>query len=82
MVHIGDEVLAKLPLYSHREDGEVPLSRGKVFWVHPQGRFFRAKFRLPEGSPVTETFSIVNGKPFGAEILERRKRRGNYAHSH
>ena len=81
MVKVGDIVQERLQF----ESRSTRLYKGKVIYVHPKRRFYRAEFQLQRGK-VTEAFLIKrytwtdqdeaderHKRPHLAELNRRRK---------
>lgn len=50
LIKVGDRI--ELPVYPERK----PLP-GEVIYVHPQRRYFRARF-ISDGGPIIESFNL------------------------
>ena len=69
MVNVGDTVFRRLRL----GDSTTQVSyMGKVIYVHPKGRYYRAEFEMPNGK-IIEGFAIMP-EPRKKVVDERHKR--------
>lgn len=60
-VRVGDLVIRCPVSFSDTEAKHAGPMRGRVVYVHPQGRFHVVEFAL-RGGPVRESFAGVSGR--------------------
>ena len=56
-IRLGDEITAKVN-YGMEGGTLLPPEKGRVVYIHPEGRFFTAEFRFERGS-FRESFAIT-----------------------
>lgn len=76
-IHLGDEITAKVN-YGMEGGTLLPPEKGRVVYIHPEGRFFTAEFRFERGS-FRESFAItgrITSPMWGQEPLENGRQAG------
>lgn len=56
-IHLGDEITARIN-YGMEGGTLLPPEKGRVVYIHPEGRFFTAEFTFAKGS-FRESFAIT-----------------------
>lgn len=70
-IHLGDEITAKVN-YGMEGGTLLPPEKGRVVYIHPEGRFFTAEFRFERGS-FRESFILdrkISDRRWGEEPVE------------
>lgn len=56
-IRLGDEILAKIE-YGMTGGSMLPPEKGRVVYIHPEGRFYTLEFRFDRGS-FRESYPLV-----------------------
>ena len=70
-IHLGDEITARIN-YGMEGGTLLPAEKGRVVYIHPEGRFFTAEFTFARGS-FRESFAItgrISSPVWGQEPAE------------
>lgn len=66
MFKVGDKISAIITVEGEKEQRRQTKT-GEVIYVHPKGRWFRARFRLENRAYREECFKMVDGNPLPHE---------------